>query len=152
MRRLLKNFPDKGSNLIDKEDVVKEIQDIKQTIQLTEAKSEVVSLFDNVAPKEDSGVISETQLLGELLSNLRKNKQMSVLMICRQISKIEIIDGIAIIHQSGQDEISVSDQACAELKKFFDSKGLGYRVYKKEKGRDPIQELNEMLGGKLKVE
>ena len=92
MRRLLRSFPDKGSNLIVKEEVVKEIQEIKQTIQLTETKSEVVSLFDNVAPKEDSGVISETQLLGELLSNLRKNKQMSVLMICRQISKIEIIE------------------------------------------------------------
>ena len=90
--------------------------------------------------------------MGELLGYLRTNKLMSILMACRQISKIEINDKQAVIYQSEQDDISGNELVCVELKRFFESKGLSYKFYKKDKTRDPVEELNEMLGGKLKVE
>ena len=97
-------------------------------------------------------VFDGNKLLGELLGYLRTNKLMSILMVCRQIVKIEIDSGDAVLYPGATDEISNNEQIREELKKFFIGKGLGFRMYKEKKERNPVDELNEMLGGKLKVE
>ena len=151
MRRLLKSFPDKSSNL-KLEEIKVEINEIKKQAQ-KEQNVEPVSFFQSQEKqKNHTGELTETIVLGELLGYLRVNKKMATLMICRQISKLEIEDKCVVIYQTNEDEISNNEQVCMELKQFFDSKGLSYKVYKKEKERDPIQELNEMLDGKLKIE
>ena len=150
MRRLLRNFPDKGSNL-KIEEIKAEIVEIKkQTLQ--EVKTEPMAIFESKQEPKAQEEFDGTKLLGELLGSLRVNRKMATLMVCRQISKLEKEGSVVVIYPSGEDEISDSEQVCLELKQFFDSKGLSYRVYKEEQKRDPVQELNEMLGGKLKIE
>lgn len=101
---------------------------------------------------KQENVFDGNKLLGELLGYLRINKLMSILMICRQIVKIEIDSGDAVIYPGATDEISNNEQVREELKKFFNGKGLGFKMFKEKKERNPIDELNSMLGGKLKVE
>ena len=97
--------------------------------------------------------INDDLLLGELLGYLRINKLMSALMVCRQISKIDVEDKIATIYADGhEDEFINNEQIALEIKKYFETKGLSYKIYKKEKDRNPIEELNKLLGGKLKIE
>ena len=148
---MLKNFPDKSSNL-KIEEIKTEIKEIKKQA-LKEQSIEPVSFFQSQETQENkTSELTGTMVLGELLGYLRVNKKMATLMVCRQISKLEIEDKCVVIYQTGEDEISNNEQVCIELKQFFDSKGLSYKVYKKEKERDPVQELNEMLDGKLKIE
>jgi hypothetical protein len=111
-----------------------------------------MTIFENKQESKTQEEFDGTKLLGELLGNLRVNRKMATLMVCRQILKLEKEGNVVVIYPSGEDEISDSEQVCLELKQFFDSKGLSYRVYKEEQKRDPVQELNEMLGGKLKIE
>ena len=145
---MLKNFPDKGSSLVQKETIIEEIKAIKNVV-----KEMVVENQSNFLVKtEQTENFDGHKLLGELLGYLRTNKLMSILMVCRQIKKIEIEDRVAIIHPVGSDEISSNEQISMELKRFFDSKGLSYKMYQEKEKRDPVKELNEMLGGKLKVE
>lgn len=147
MRRWLRNFPDKSSNLETKQ-IETEIKEIKQ----------IVSKPENVVPatmfetqEKQKTEFNGTKLLGELLGYLRVNKKMAALMVCRQISKLELDENCVVIYQNADDEISGNEQICLELKQFFDSKGLGFKVFKPKTERDPVQELNEMLGGRLEI-
>lgn len=146
LRKSLKSFPDNGSGLIQKE-IANEIKEIK-----TAVKEMVAEPQTSFIEEKQEVVLDGNRLLGELLGYLRTNKLMSVLMICRQIAKIEIESAEAVIYPSDTDDISNNEQVREELKKFFNGKGLSFRMYKEKKQRDPIEELNAMLGGKLKVE
>lgn len=145
---MLKSFPDKGSSLVQKEKIIEEIKEIKNVVK--EMNAEPPKSFIQEQPQEN--MLDGNKVLGELLGHLRTNKLMSVLMVCRQIKKIEIEEKTAVIYPSGSDEISNNEQISETLKKFFDSKGLSYKMYQEKKQRDPVGELNAMLGGKLKVE
>lgn len=94
------------------------------------------------------------ELFGELLGYLRSNRLMSLLMICRQIEKIDIQEGTAkIISNSQEVQELVSNEAhSAELKKFFECHGLSFLVQEQEKKEDPVEVLKELLGDKLKIE
>lgn len=145
---MLKSFPDKGSSLVQKEKIIEEINEIKNVVKeiVCEPQNSFIEL------QEQTEMFDGNKILGELLGYLRVNKLMSVLMVCRQIKKIEFEERTAVIYPSSTDEISGNEQTCVELKKFFDSKGLSYRIYQEKQQRDPVEELNQMLGGKLKVE
>ena len=126
------------------EEIKTEISEIKQQA-IQENKVEALTIFGSQdKPKEDACEQNGTKLLGELLGYLRTNKKMATLMVCRQISKLEMEDKCVVIYQTSEDEISNNEQVNIELKQFFEGKGLSYRVYKKNKERDPVQELNEM--------
>lgn len=79
---------------------------------------------------------------------------MSLLMICRQIEKIEICGTVATI-VSGKAEVQelVSNEGYnAEIKKFFEGQGLSFVVQEQQKQEDPVEVLRGLLGDKLKIE
>ena len=146
LRKVLKSFPDNGSGLIQKE-IIEEIKEIKTAVKEIVVEPQTSFVQDKQEPE-----LNGNKLLGELLGYLRTNKLMSILMVCRQIAKIEIDSGEAVIYPGETDDISNNEPVREELKKFFNGKGLSFRMYKEKKERNPIEELNSMLGGKLKIE
>lgn len=77
---------------------------------------------------------------------------MQMLLICRQIQKIEISEGVAEI-SSDEDlsELVKNEKFSAELAGFFKNKNLGYKIKEKEVTVSCEEELNRLLGGKLKI-
>lgn len=110
----------------------------------TEDKEKVV--FDK--KEVDSGF----ELLGSLLAFLRKEKYMRSLMVCRQIKEITISNNVAIIdyYDDSVNEINSDEKLKSEIGEFFAKQGLGFKLKEKNIGKDDVQILNELLGGKLK--
>lgn len=107
----------------------------------------------DVVTKSDTSSLNPLKLLGELLSFLRKERSMSLLMLCRQISKIEIEDKTAIIY-SDDDEIlmlQTNERYHSEMSKFFESKGLSFKVQENIKETTEVDRLKELLGNKLVI-
>ncbi len=79
---------------------------------------------------------------------------MSLLMMCRQIEKIEVDQGVAVIYSSDKDvqQIEDNEKARSALAEFFQSKGLGFKVNKEKQEISPVEKLNQILGGKLVIQ
>lgn len=92
-------------------------------------------------------------MLGDLLKHLRQAKSMSLLMLCRQISKIEVVDGKAIIFSDDESisELVLNERYNAELNEFFKQKNLSFKINEKTREVSAEEILNQMLGGKLVV-
>ena len=105
--------------------------------------------FDE-SQNKDSG----ENVLGDLLGVLRTNRLMSTLMICRQIERIDIQNGVANLFSETADlsELVQNDKHKSELDKFFKSKGLSFKLLEKKKDKNPIDELREFFGDKLIVQ
>jgi hypothetical protein len=145
---LLKTFPDKSSNL-NVAEIKKEVEEIK--VQLTSQKSvqPEMMVFDNQKPANKSFVADEN-MLGDLLFYLRSQKLMSTLMVCRQIEKIEVADGVALISSEADlADLILNEKHKLELDNFFKSKGLSFKIKEKNKEIDPIEILREFFGDKL---
>ena len=146
LRRLLKIFPVKSPALkVKKDELKKELDSVRETLKFIEDEG-------NSQENKPKIGVDENILLGELLGYLRTNKLMSALMVCRQISQIKIEDSQAIIFGENGEDLTINESIALELKKFFGTKGLGYKIYKETKTRNPIDELNDLLGGKLRIE
>lgn len=150
MRRLLKNFPAKGSsqNVAElKREIEVEIASIKETQKMLKAESPIP--FDGIRPMQKNK--SDENLLGDLLFYLRTEKLMSTLMICRQIENIEVAGGVAYLQSDSADitELVESDKHKSQLELFFKSKGLGFRLKREITEVDPIDSLKEFFGEKL---
>jgi hypothetical protein len=145
---LLKTFPDKSSNL-NVAEIKKEVEEIK--VQLTSQKSvqPEMMVFDNQKPANKSFVADEN-MLGDLLFYLRSQKLMSTLMVCRQIEKIEVADGVALISSEADlTDLVLNEKHKLELDNFFKSKGLSFKIKEKNREIDPIEILREFFGDKL---
>ena len=145
---MLKTFPDKSSNL-NVAEIKKEVEEIK--VQLTSQKSvqPEMMVFDNQKPANKSFVADEN-MLGDLLFYLRSQKLMSTLMVCRQIEKIEVADGVALISSEADlTDLSLNEKHKLELDNFFKSKGLSFKIKEKNREIDPIEILREFFGDKL---
>jgi hypothetical protein len=145
---LLKTFPDKSSNL-NVAEIKKEVEEIK--VQLTSQKSvqPEMMVFDNQKPANKSFVADEN-MLGDLLFYLRSQKLMSTLMVCRQIEKIEVADGVALISSEADlADLILNEKHKLELDNFFKSKGLSFKIKEKNREIDPIEILREFFGDKL---
>ena len=113
-------------------------------------KSEIQKpIFEETAKpqNEQSGM----KVLGELLTYLRKEKLMSMLMLCRQISKIELDGQVAIIYSDDNDMLALqtNEKYFSEISKFFESKGLSFKVNEIKKDTKNLDELKRLLGKKL---
>lgn len=99
------------------------------------------------------GLSSDIKLLGALLKFLRQTKSMTLLMLCRQIEKIEIEQGVAVVYSEdlGIKELVMNEKYKSELDSFFKSQGLSFRLNEKEQSVSAEDVLNQMLGGKLVV-
>lgn len=177
LSRKLKTFPAKSSNLKSsakkenenleqtenlKTSFQEELKNIKNSIQNSFSDNENKELGKNVfeenlqtqenGQKQPDG-FSNDSLLGDLLGFLRTNRLMSTLMICRQIERIDVLDGVASLFSSVFDlsELVQNEKHKAELDKFFKSKGLSFKLFEKTKQKDPIDLLREFFGERLVV-
>lgn len=135
------------------------VEDVK--VELQQIKSEIQKpMFEEVQGDENNFVFEKTEenqnpmkLLGELLSFLRKERSMSLLMLCRQIDKIEIDGKTAVIFSNDDDMMSIqtNDRFRSDISRFFESKGLGFKVKEKEVKFSEVDELQRLLGKKLKI-
>ena len=145
MKRLLKTFPDKRSGNEDIEKIV--VEEIKEIIkpQIEESKEEI-----SFKPqKTDDGF----KLLISLMKHLRDKQNNKLLMICRQIQKIEIVeDKISLIaEESVLDEIFQNSEFCNELQLFFNTLNLSLKINGQNKEELVVSELKKWLGDKLTV-
>lgn len=147
---MLKTFPDKSSNL-NVAEIKKEVEEIKvQLTSLKEVQPEMM-VFDNQKPTTKNFVADEN-MLGDLLFYLRSQKLMSTLMVCRQIEKIEVADGVALIcSEADLSELALNEKHKLELDNFFKSKGLSFKIKEKNREIDPVEILREFFGDKLIV-
>ena len=122
-----------------------EIETIKSEIQKP--------IFEENTSPQNTGEMSSMKILGEFLSYLRKEKIMSLLMLARQISKIEIEGKTAVIYSDDDDMMSLqtNEKHHGEVLKFFESKGLGFKVHENEKTTTEVDELKRLLGPKLVI-
>ena len=155
LRRLLKNFPAKGSGLkiaAEKniEKIEKKTQNITENADKNMIFAEIQEIKQEMFAKNTN---DELRLLGDLLKNLRELKLMPLLMICRQINKIEVKGNCAVIHSDDSQifELVRNEKYNAELNKFFSVRGLGFKIYEKPQTVSASDILNEMLGGKLVI-
>ena len=145
---MLKTFPDKSSNL-NVAEIKKEVEEIK--VQLTSQKSvqPEMMVFDN-QKQTTKNFVADENMLGDLLFYLRSQKLMSTLMVCRQIEKIEVADGVALIcSEADLSELVLNEKHKLELDNFFKSKGLSFKIKEKNREIDPIEILKEFFGDKL---
>lgn len=94
---------------------------------------------------------TEDLILGELLSWLRENKQMSTLMICRQIDDIKVENSTVELDSKRINlrELVENEKHKVELDKFFKLKGLSYKIKEIVKEYNPLDSLKEFFGDKL---
>lgn len=120
--------------------------------EIKEIKSEIQKpIFDSISTETVSN--EPIKLLGELLGFLRKERMMSLLMLCRQISKLEIQGKVVEIFSDDDEmlELQTNEKYRAEIVKFFESKGLSFKVHENEKTVSEVDELKRLLGKKLVI-
>ena len=145
----LKNDEKNNENLA--KTVLSELKDIKNEINSEESaeKNKQQALQNDIFSdtKVDDGLV----LLGELLKTLRQNKDFTVLMTCRKITKIEFDGKVAVIDyedDSVKDLVS-NEKYYAVMQEFFNKKGLSFRLKEKIQQENDRDKLNKLLGGKL---
>lgn len=151
---MLKSFPVNGSSLKPKN--TKQFDGGEKLVLETELKktiaTEIAQVKQDLFKSKDESA-SELKLLGELLGWLRSQKSMSLLMLCRQIQKIEVKSGVAEIFSEDYkiSELTSNERFKTELDVFFKQKGLGFKIHEKENTVSASDILNQMLGGKLVI-
>lgn len=94
------------------------------------------------------------KLLGQILTHLREQKLMSLLMACRQITKINIEGNVAKLFIKDQSAISMitSEKYGKILTDFLDNFGLKWQI---AGGSNPVggnvDDLASRLGGRLEI-
>ena len=150
LRRLLRNFPAKSSNL-DVAEIKNELKEVSSQLKNVNSIQPEMQIFN----ENKSALIASSaeNLLGDLLFYLRTEKLMSTLMVCRQIEKIEVDDGVAMLTAEAADitDLVLNEKYKQELESFFKSKGLSFKIKEKSKEVDPVEKLKEFFGDKLIV-
>ena len=154
MKRLLKKFPVNGSSIKQIEENIEKKSQNNEKISIKNVVSaEIDSIKQEIEQVKPVVINDEIKLLGELLGYLRQNKEMSLLMLCRQIKSIKVSAGVAEIDSddAGIAEIMTNEKYHSVVGEFFKQKGLGFRVFEKVQTESAVDVLNKLLGGKLVV-
>lgn len=154
LKRLLKKFPVNGSSIKEiEESVNKKSQNNEKTALKNVISAEISAIKQEIEQSSPVVINDEIKLLGELLGYLRQNKEMSLLMLCRQIKSIKINGGVAEIDSddAGIAEIMTNEKYHLVVGEFFKQKGLGFKVFEKVQTESAVDVLNKLLGGKLVV-
>lgn len=103
-------------------------------------------------PTKTKPLSSGEKLLGELLNYLREQKLMSLLMACRQISKVVIEDKVAKFSIRDQASINMikTEKYSKIISAYLDNYGLTWQIVTITGGGN-INELSQKLGGKLEI-
>ena len=97
LRRLLRNFPVNGPSVKIENNAEKKPQNIEKIDLKKVISQEIGEIKQEIEQAKPMFINDEIKLLGELLGYLRQSKEMSLLMLCRQIKSIKVKDGIAEI-------------------------------------------------------
>ena len=89
--------------------------------------------------------------MGELLTFLRTNKYMGLLMICRKINFITIKENIVEFDCDENEEIFSNENYVEILREFFKERNLDLKQKVKIKVENDEEKLNKLFGGKLIV-
>lgn len=92
-------------------------------------------------------------LLGNLLNELRENREMRALIICRSICSIEIEDSTAVIRINDENILKEikEDSIKKTLDDFFTKRGLSLKFKCTTQNDEDITELKTLFGDKLKI-
>lgn len=153
MRRLLRNFPVNGPSVKFENNTEKKPQNIEKIDLKKVISQEIGDIKQEIEQSKSIVLNDEIKLLGELLGYLRQNKEMSLLMLCRQIKSIKVKDGVAeIVSDDNNIDSLVSNEKYHQvIGEFFKGKGLGFKIFEKVKTESAEDVLNKLLGGKLVV-
>lgn len=153
MRRLLRNFPVNGPSVKIENNTEKKPQNIEKVDLKKVISQEIGEIKQEIEQSKSIVLNDEIKLLGELLGYLRQNKEMSLLMLCRQIKSIKVKDGVAeIVSDDNNIDSLVSNEKYHQvIGEFFKGKGLGFKIFEKVKTESAEDVLNKLLGGKLVV-
>lgn len=153
MRRLLRNFPVNGPSLKIENNAEKKPQNIEKIDLKKVISQEIGEIKQEIEQAKPMFINDEIKLLGELLGYLRQSKEMSLLMLCRQIKSIKVKDDIAeIVSDDDNIDLIVSNKKYHQvIGEFFKGKGLGFKIFEKVKTESAEDVLNKLLGGKLVV-
>lgn len=153
MRRLLRNFPVNGPSVKIENNTEKKPQNIEKIDLKKVISQEIGDIKQEIEQSKSIVLNDEIKLLGELLGYLRQNKEMSLLMLCRQIKSIKVKDGVAeIVSDDNNIDSLVSNEKYHQvIGEFFKGKGLGFKIFEKVKTESAEDVLNKLLGGKLVV-
>jgi hypothetical protein len=151
---LLKKFPVNGSSIKEIEEKFEKKSQNNEKISIKNVISAEISAIKQEIEQANPVVVNdEIKLLGELLGYLRQSKEMSLLMLCRQIKSIKIVSGIAEIDSDDENisSLMTNEKYHSVIGEFFKQKGLGFRVFEKVQTESAVDVLNKLLGGKLIV-
>lgn len=117
--------------------------------------SEKVQTEGISAEKTEKNSENANNLLGQLLSYLRENKDMGLLTAIRQVQKVELENKNATFFV--EDKLTLDlisrEKNKMVLREFFDNLGLSYSFKVKEAGtKGNVNELSSYFGGKLEVD
>ena len=89
--------------------------------------------------------------MSKLFKFARDNDNLKLVMICRQIKTIDIINGKALItaDESVLDEIYMNIEYTKLFKLFFEEQGLSFDMAQKKSQKSTAEKLQEWLGEKL---
>lgn len=147
LKRNLKTFPVKRP--VQKSAKTEE-NTLKNSEKIENNSQKIVEEHKNEEKQGPENAVEGEQLLGKLLSYLRREKKMSALMVCREIKKIDVADGFAEL-DAPASQIKLTDRVIDEIKPFFDKFGLSIKIKAQEKASIEIAKLNELLGGRLQI-
>lgn len=138
MNSRLRNFPANSS--IQVKDIIKE------KTQNQEENTEKIDKKLEINQNSDENLGKKIDILGELLEFLRNKKLMSTLNICKQIEKLKIEKGEALV-VINEDKLKFeSDQQKNDIEEFFKTKGLSLKLEIKGEAIDPLDELKKYFG------
>lgn len=107
--------------------------------------------FSGSAEAVTSG--SANNILGDLLSYIREQKLMSLLMAARQISRVAVEDKVAklLVRDTASLQMLQSERYTPTMDEFFKARGLTWRVVDISSGSRGQAELNAKLDGRLTI-
>lgn len=91
------------------------------------------------------------KIFSELLKFLRDSKNLKMLMTCRQIKNLKILNNQISIIADDQvlDEVCQNEEFAETLKNFFSKYNLSFKIDRKKGNISNIEILKEWLGDKL---
>ncbi len=107
---------------------------------------------NNLSVKTEQNLVLNGEiLLGEMLKELRINKNNKLLVIFREIQNLKLDNGfVSVVADSKILDMLEDDEAKTYLNNFLKKRGLRLKLQDDEIA-DAINKLNELVGGNLKI-
>ena len=124
-----------------------------QPVKFQETKVEVKTQEPVQTVKQETLPAAGEKLLGQILTYLREQKLMSLLMACRQINKIVVSNNVAKLFIKDSAAISMinNERYSKILNDYLNNFGLKFEVANTASSGGDLGELSSKLGGRLEI-